>query len=49
VGEVDFDAGRVLQKPVKISEDKLRFISQFLADKSVMKSTTLAEAARRIR
>jgi len=49
VGDVDFDAGRVLQKPVKISEDKLRFISHFLADKSVMKTETLSEAARRIR
>ncbi|MDI9618553.1 4Fe-4S dicluster domain-containing protein [Methanothermobacter sp.] len=49
VGEVEFDAGAVLQKPVKISEDKLKFISQFLADKSVIKRTdTLAEAARKM-
>ncbi|MDR0911361.1 MAG: 4Fe-4S binding protein [Methanobrevibacter sp.] len=38
VGKVDFDLDGMINKPVKISEDKLAFISQFLADKTVIKN-----------
>ena len=37
VGEVEMDLEKVIDKPFKISDDKLSFISQFLSDKTVLK------------
>ena len=37
VGEVELDVGELLKKPIKISEDKLAFIAQFLSDSTVLK------------
>ncbi|MCK9151450.1 4Fe-4S binding protein [Methanobacterium alcaliphilum] len=37
VGVVDSDVKDMLEKPVKISDDKLAFISQFLSDKTIIK------------
>lgn len=36
VGIVDLDIEKLLKKPVKISEDKLAFITQYLADKTII-------------
>lgn len=50
VGEVEFDAGEVIQKPVKISEDKIKFIAQFLADRSIIeRKNSLLEAGKGFR
>jgi energy-converting hydrogenase B subunit L len=37
VGEVKIDIGELLEKPIKISDDKLTFIAQYLSDASVLK------------
>lgn len=37
VGEVDLDMGKLIETPIKISDDKLTIISQFLADKNILK------------
>ncbi len=37
VGEVTSDISQLLEKPVKISDDKLAFISQYLADNTIIK------------
>jgi energy-converting hydrogenase B subunit L len=37
VGKVEVDLEKMMEKPFKISEDKLSFISQFLSDKTVLK------------
>lgn len=37
VGEVELDISQLLEKPVKISEDKIAFISQYLADSTILK------------
>ncbi len=36
VGKVDLEVEKLLDKPVKISEDKLAFINQYLSDKSII-------------
>ncbi|KZX15673.1 NAD(P)H-quinone oxidoreductase subunit I, chloroplastic [Methanobrevibacter cuticularis] len=36
VGEVSLNLEKVMNKPFKISEDKLSFISQYLSDKTVL-------------
>jgi energy-converting hydrogenase B subunit L len=38
VGEVELDLAKVMDKPFKISDDKLSFISQFLSDKTILKN-----------
>lgn len=38
VGEVDINIKELIKEPVKISDDKLKFISQFLADKTILKN-----------
>ncbi|MBM4241571.1 MAG: 4Fe-4S dicluster domain-containing protein [Euryarchaeota archaeon] len=37
VGVVELDIGELLEEPVKISDDKIAFISQFLADSTILK------------
>jgi energy-converting hydrogenase B subunit L len=37
VGVVDSDISELLEKPVKISEDKIAFIAQFLSDSTIIK------------
>jgi energy-converting hydrogenase B subunit L len=37
VGKVEMNLEKVMDKPFKISDDKLSFISQFLSDKTVLK------------
>ncbi|MGC9517849.1 MAG: 4Fe-4S dicluster domain-containing protein [Methanomicrobiales archaeon] len=37
VGKVESDITELLEKPIKISEDKIAFISQYLADTSILK------------
>ena len=37
VGEVEPDIEELLQKPIKISDDKLAFIAQYLSDSTVLK------------
>lgn len=37
VGEVESDISKLLEKPVKISEDKIAFISQYLADNTIIR------------
>jgi len=37
VGEVELDISKLLEKPVKISDDKIAFISQYLADSTIIK------------
>jgi energy-converting hydrogenase B subunit L len=37
VGIVESDISQLMEKPFKISDDKIAFISQFLADKSILK------------
>lgn len=37
VGVVELDIKELLEKPVKISDDKIAFISQFLADSTILK------------
>ncbi len=37
VGVVESDISKLLEKPVKISEDKIAFISQYLADSTILK------------
>ena len=37
VGEVESDISKLLEKPVKISDDKIAFISQYLADSTIIK------------
>jgi energy-converting hydrogenase B subunit L len=37
VGEVELDIGELLEKPIKISDDKLAFIAQYLSDSTVIK------------
>jgi len=37
VGMVELDIRELLEKPVKISDDKIAFISQFLADSTILK------------
>jgi len=39
VGEVELNLEENMNKPFKISEDKLAFISQYLSDKTVLKNT----------
>lgn len=36
VGIVEFDVKEAIEKPVKIPEEKLKFITQFLSDKSII-------------
>jgi energy-converting hydrogenase B subunit L len=38
VGKVEMDLKKAIDKPFKISDDKLSFISQFLSDKTVLKN-----------
>ncbi|MDR2873411.1 MAG: 4Fe-4S binding protein [Methanobrevibacter sp.] len=38
VGEVSLKLDELMNQPVKISEDKLKFISQFLSDKNIIKT-----------
>ncbi|MBF4469612.1 MAG: 4Fe-4S binding protein [Methanobrevibacter arboriphilus] len=40
VGKVELDLEEHMNKPFKISEDKLSFISQYLSDKTVIKNNT---------
>jgi energy-converting hydrogenase B subunit L len=37
VGVVESDISQLLEKPIKISEDKIAFISQFLADNTIIR------------
>jgi energy-converting hydrogenase B subunit L len=37
VGEIESDISEQMEKPVKISEDKIAYISQFLADNTVLR------------
>jgi len=37
VGMVESDISQLLEKPVKISEDKIAFISQYLADNTILR------------
>jgi energy-converting hydrogenase B subunit L len=37
VGIVESDISKLLEKPVKISDDKIAFISQYLADSTIIK------------
>ncbi|HOI39688.1 MAG TPA: 4Fe-4S binding protein [Methanobacterium sp.] len=37
VGEIESDISELMEKPVKISEDKIAYISQFLADNTVIR------------
>jgi len=37
VGVVESDISKLLEKPVKISDDKVAFISQYLADSTIIK------------
>ncbi|MCE7697520.1 MAG: 4Fe-4S dicluster domain-containing protein [Methanobacterium paludis] len=37
VGVVESDISKLLEKPVKISEDKIAFIAQFLSDSTIIK------------
>lgn len=37
VGEVELDIRDLLEKPIKISDDKLTFIAQYLSDSTVLK------------
>ena len=37
VGDVKLDVGELLEKPIKISDDKLTFIAQYLSDSTVLK------------
>jgi energy-converting hydrogenase B subunit L len=37
VGVVESDINKLMDKPFKISDDKIAFIAQFLADKSILK------------
>lgn len=37
VGDVELDVGELLEKPIKISDDKLTFIAQYLSDSTVLK------------
>ncbi|MGZ4857662.1 MAG: 4Fe-4S dicluster domain-containing protein [Methanobacteriaceae archaeon] len=37
VGLVESDISQLLEKPVKISEDKIAFISQYLADNTILR------------
>lgn len=37
VGEVELDITKLLEKPIKISDDKLAFIAQYLSDSTVLK------------
>jgi energy-converting hydrogenase B subunit L len=37
VGEVESDITKLLDKPVKISDDKIAFISQYLADNTIIR------------
>lgn len=37
VGEIDLDISELMEKPVKISEDKIAYISQFLADNTIIR------------
>ncbi len=39
VGEVEINLEENMNKPFKISEDKLSFISQYLSDKTILKNT----------
>lgn len=39
VGEVEINLEENMNKPFKISEDKLSFISQYLSDKTLLKNT----------
>ncbi|HIH62598.1 MAG TPA: 4Fe-4S dicluster domain-containing protein [Methanobacteriales archaeon] len=36
VGIVEFDVKEAIEKPVKIPDEKLKFITQFLSDKSIL-------------
>lgn len=38
VGEVKLNLEKIMNKPFKISEDKLSFISQYLSDKTILKN-----------
>ena len=40
VGKVELDLKENMNKPFKISEDKLSFISQYLSDKTVLKNNS---------
>ena len=37
VGEVELNVAELLEKPIKISDDKLVFISQYLSDSTIIK------------
>lgn len=39
VGDINLDIKNLMDKPFKISEDKLMFISQYLSDKTVLKKS----------
>ncbi|MCL2687102.1 MAG: 4Fe-4S binding protein [Methanobrevibacter sp.] len=38
VGEVEVNLSELMDKPLRISEDKLSFIAQYLSDKTILKS-----------
>jgi energy-converting hydrogenase B subunit L len=37
VGIVESDISKLLKQPVKISDDKIAFISQYLSDSTILK------------
>ncbi|WP_409200408.1 4Fe-4S dicluster domain-containing protein [Methanobrevibacter sp. DSM 116169] len=38
VGDFEVDTKNIIDEPFKISEDKIKFISQFLSDKTILKN-----------
>ena len=38
VGDIELDIASALEQPFKISDDKLKFIAQYLSDKTVLKN-----------
>lgn len=43
VGKVDIDVSDLINEPLKISDDKLKFISQYLSDKTILKNKESTE------
>ncbi|MDL2246029.1 4Fe-4S binding protein [Methanobrevibacter sp. OttesenSCG-928-K11] len=38
VGDFDVDVSELIEEPIKISDDKVEFISQYLSDKTILKN-----------
>ena len=38
VGEIEVNVNEFIEEPIKISEDKINFISQYLSDKTILKN-----------